>query len=117
MDARKTLLTRFFQALDRQDIEGALAVMHPDADIVDQLEGERRVGHAALRDYWTGAFRMIRSENVPKAFQALEGGALRVTVHHHVTSPDGALWHEGPVDYRVEFRDGLISRIDQLPDG
>ena len=114
MDARRNLLLRFYKALDNKDVEGVAAVLHPDADFPDQIDGGRRTGAAAVLDYFTGAFALINSENIPTAFHARPDGGMEVRVHHHVTSLSGALWHDGPVDYSFRFRDGLIVRMDQL---
>ena len=117
MDARRTLLLRFYKALDSKDVAGVAAVLHPDSDLPDQIDGGRRVGAAAVLDYFTGAFALINSDNTPTAFHARPDGTMEVRVHHHVTSLEGALWHDGPVDYRFTFRDGLIARVDRLEEG
>ncbi|NBB16228.1 hypothetical protein GVN21_12750 [Caulobacter sp. SLTY] len=114
MDARKALLTRFYKALDQRDVEGIVATLHPDVDFPDQIDGGRRRGVAALRDYWTNAFTMIHAISTPSAFKALGDSAMLATVHHHVSSLAGKLWYEGTVQYRFEFRDGLIVRMDQV---
>ena len=114
MDARKAILTRFYKALDQRDVEGIAATLHPDVDFPDQIDGGRRRGIAALHDYWTNAFTMIRANSTPTAFKATGADAMQVTVHHHVSSLAGRLWFEGPVEYRFEFRDGLIVRMDQV---
>lgn len=116
MDARRTLLLRFYKALDNKDVEGVAAVLHPDADIPDQLNETRVVGAAAILDYLNRAFALIDAESTPTAFRACPDGAMEVRVHHHVTSLDGALWHDGPVNYRFAFRDGLIVRQDRTGD-
>lgn len=114
MDARRTLLLRFHKALDGKDVETVMALLHPEADVPNQLDGRRVQGGAALRAYYVRAFGLVSSENTPTAFHARPDGTMEVRIHHHVTSLDGALWHDGPVDYRFTFRDGLISRLDQL---
>jgi ketosteroid isomerase-like protein len=114
MDARKALLTRFYRALDQRDVEGIAATLHPDADFPDQIDGGRRRGIPDLRGYWTNAFTMIRAVSTPSAFRAVGENAMLATVHHHVSSLAGKLWYEGSVQYRFEFRDGLIVRMDQV---
>ncbi|MDB5471231.1 MAG: ketosteroid isomerase [Caulobacter sp.] len=114
MDARRSLLLRFYKGLDTKNVEGMMATLHPDIDIPDQIDGGRRTGMAAVRDYYLGAFALIDGENTPSAFHARPDGTMEVRVHHHVTSLDGALWHDGPVDYSFGFRDGLIVRMDRI---
>jgi len=69
-----------------------------------------------VRDYYVQAFQLISAESTPTAFHSRPDGSMEVRVHHHVTSLDGALWHDGPVDYSFGFRDGLIVRLDRLGD-
>lgn len=117
MDARRSLLLRFYKALDSKDVEGVAAVLHPDVDFPDQLNGGRLTGAAAVRDYFAGAFDLINSENAVSEFRSGPDGTMEARVHHHVTSLEGRLWHDGPVDYRFTFRDGLIARVDRLDEG
>lgn len=115
MDARRTLLLRFYKALDARDVDAVMALLHPEVDFPDQLNEDRRLrGAAAVRGYYEKAFGIIAAESTPTAFHARPDGSIEVRVHHHVTSIDGALWHDGPVNYSFSFRDGLIARLDRL---
>lgn len=114
MDARRRLILRFYEALDANDVDAVMALVHPDADFPNQLDGDRLKGAAAIRAYYERAFGMISAESTPLTFQAGPDNSLEVRVHHHVTSLDGGLWADEPVDYRFQFRDGLIARCDQL---
>ena len=114
MDARRKLLLQFYKALDDKDVEALMALLHPDVDFPSQLDGTRAHGFAEVRAYYVRAFGMVNAESTPTAFHSRPDGSMEVQVHHHVTSLEGALWHEGPVNYRFEFRDGLITRFDPL---
>lgn len=114
MDARQAIITRYYRALDQQDLAALAATLHADADFPDQLEGGRRQGRDAVRDYWAGAFSILRGDSAPMDFKALPDGDMEVTVHHHVTGREGGFWFEGPVVYRFAFLDGLIARMDQV---
>ncbi|WGM39418.1 nuclear transport factor 2 family protein [Caulobacter sp. NIBR1757] len=115
MDARRALLLRFYKAIDARNVDAVMAQLHPDVDFPDQLNEDRRLhGAAAVRAYYERAFGLIAGENALSAFHPRPDGTVEVRVHHHVTSLDGALWHEGPVDYCFGFRDGLIARLDRL---
>lgn len=116
MDARRNLLLRFYKALDAKDVEAVMALLHPDVDFPDQLDETRIQGAAAVRAYYVKAFALISAESTPTAFHARPDRTMEVRVHHHVTSLDGALWHDGPVDYSFHFRDGLIVRLDRIDD-
>jgi len=114
MTAGHDLIRRYFDAIGREDVEAAMACIHPEADILDQVEGGRLRGSAQIRAYLLRAFEMIRSDNSVADFTKDAHGDVEVTVNHHVTSRDGNLWHDGPQSYRVSFRDGLIVRLDRL---
>ncbi len=114
MDARRRLILRFYKALDAKDVDAVMALVHPDADLPDQLDGARLQGAAAIRAYYQRAFGMIIAESTPVTFQDGPDDSLDVRVHHHVTSLEGGLWADEPSDYRFLFRDGLIARCDQL---
>jgi ketosteroid isomerase-like protein len=115
MDARRALLLRFYKALDAKDVDAIMALLHPDVDFPDQLDSDNRLhGGAAVRDYYVRAFGLVTGESTPTAFRARPDGSMEVRIHHHVTSIDGALWHDGLVDYSFDFRDGLILRFDRL---
>ncbi|MDO9337486.1 MAG: nuclear transport factor 2 family protein [Caulobacteraceae bacterium] len=116
MDARRTLLLRFYKALDTRDAGAIAAMLHPEADFPDQIDGGRVVGAAAVLAYFVRAFALIRTENALTAFSADGADRLRVRIHHHVTSVGGALWHDGSLDYRFTFRDGRIVRMDRIDD-
>jgi ketosteroid isomerase-like protein len=115
MDARRALLSRFYKALDAKDVDALMALVHPDVDFQAQLEGDDRLhGAAAVRNYYVRVLGLVIVESTPTAFHARPDGRMEVRTHHHVTSLDGALWHDGLVDYSFDFRDGLISRFDRL---
>jgi hypothetical protein len=114
MDGRQAMLTRLYEALSRRDIPGALETLHADADLPDQLEGGRIVGHEALRAYWLGAFDLIVSESAVASFQPTSEDEGIVRVHHHVTGVEGGLWTDSETAYRVWFRDGLIARMETV---
>jgi hypothetical protein len=115
MDPRRALLLRFYRAIDVKDVDAIVAMLHPDVDFPDQLNEDRRLhGVEAVRAYYERAFSIIAGESTLTAFHSRPDGSVEVRVHHHVTSLDGALWHDGPVDYSFGFRDGLIARLDRL---
>lgn len=108
-------MLRFCKALDTKDVDAVMALLHSDVDVTDQLNGDRRLrGAAEVRAYYVWAFTLINVENTPTAFHPRPDGGMEVRIHQHVTSLDGALWHDGPVDYSFDFQDGLILRLDRL---
>ena len=53
------LLTATYRAFNARDIETVLAVMAPDVDWPNGMDGGRMRGHQAVRDYWTRQWTVI----------------------------------------------------------
>jgi hypothetical protein len=105
------LLRRAYAAFNARDIDRALAVMHPDVDWPNGMEGGRELGHDAVRDYWTRQFGVIDSHVEPESFEEVDGKIV-VEVHQVVRDLDGALLSDQQVEHVYTLRDGLIARMD-----
>ena len=106
------LLRRAYAAFNARDIDRALAVMHPDVDWPNGMEGGRELGHDAVRAYWTRQFGLIDSQVQPVAFADDKEGRVVVEVDQVVRDLDGALISEQRVQHVYTFREGLIARMD-----
>jgi ketosteroid isomerase-like protein len=104
-------LRRAYAALNARDIDRALAVMHPDVDWPNGMEGGRELGHDAVRDYWTRQFGLIDSHVEPESFEDVDGKIV-VEVHQVVRDVNGALLSDQQVEHVYTLRDGLIARMD-----
>jgi ketosteroid isomerase-like protein len=105
------LLRRAYAAFNARDIDRALAVMHPDVDWPNGMEGGRELGHDAVRAYWTRQFGLIDSHVEPESFEDVDGKIV-VEVHQVVRDLDGALLSDQRVEHVHTLRDGLIARMD-----
>ena len=106
------LLRRAYAAFNARDIDGALALMQPDVDWPNGMEGGRELGHEAVRAYWTRQFGLIDSHVEPVAFVEDEQGRVVVDVDQVVRDLDGELLAEQRVQHVYTLRDGLIARMD-----
>lgn len=113
MDGRKALVRDFYEAFNRRDVEGMVALVHPEADFTDLLDNGRIVGRAALAVHWRRLLGMIKGELTVVSSRAAPDGALLVRFRHQITNHDGRLWDDGEETLRYEFLDGLISRMDR----
>jgi ketosteroid isomerase-like protein len=104
-------LRRAYAAFNARDIDRALAVMHPDVDWPNGMEGGRELGHDAVRDYWTRQFGLIDSHVEPESFEDVDGKIV-VEVHQVVRDVNGALLSDQQVEHVYTLRDGLIARMD-----
>lgn len=114
MNDREQLLRRAYEAFNARDIDGALALMHPDVDWPNAWEGGRVRGHAAVRDYWTRQFEAIQSHVEPEGFGEDDEGRVVVDVHQVVRNPDGEVIADQRVQHVYAFRDGLVEKMDVI---
>jgi hypothetical protein len=105
------LLRRAYEAFNARDIDGALALMHPDVDWPNGMEGGRERGHAAVRAYWTRQFGMIDSHVEPDRFEVDGEGRIVVDVLQIVRDLEGAVLSDSRVRHIYSFRDGLVARM------
>ncbi|MBI1407072.1 MAG: DUF4440 domain-containing protein [Caulobacter sp.] len=113
MDGRKALVREFYEAFNRQDVEGMAALVHPQADFADLFDDGRVVGREALIVHWTRVLGLVRGELTLVSARAAKDGSLVVSFRHQITNPEGRLWDNGEETLRYEFIDGLISRMDR----
>jgi hypothetical protein len=106
------LLRRTYDAFDARDIDAVLAVLQPDVDWPNGMEGARELGHDAVRAYWTRQFGMIDSHVELVGFVEDEEGRIVIDVHQVVHDLDGKLISDGNVQHVYTFRDGLVERMD-----
>jgi ketosteroid isomerase-like protein len=106
------LLRRAYESFNNRDIEGALALMQPDVDWPNGMEGGRERGRAAVRAYWTRQFELIDSKVEPIGFEVDDDGRIVVGVHQVVRDLEGALLSDTRVRHVYTFRDGLVERMD-----
>jgi ketosteroid isomerase-like protein len=105
------LLRRAYAAFNARDLDAALALMHPDVDWPNAIEGGRVVGRPDVRAYWERQFETIDPHVEPESF-AEEGGRIAVGVHQVVRTPDGELLADQRVRHVYTVRDGLIERME-----
>jgi hypothetical protein len=106
------LLRSAYAAFNARDIDGALALMHPDVDWPNGMEGGRELGHAAVRAYWTKQFGIIDSRVEPMAFESDDEGRIAVDVHQVVRDLEGTVLSDGRVRHVYAFRDGFVSHME-----
>jgi hypothetical protein len=111
-DSAESLLQRAYDAFNARDIDGALALMQPDVDWPNGMEGGRELGHDAVRAYWTRQWQLIDPHVEPESISDDDQGRVVVEVHQVVRDLDGALLADQRVQHVYTLRDGLIARMD-----
>jgi ketosteroid isomerase-like protein len=106
------LLQRTYAAFNRREIETVLALMHPNVDWPNGMEGGRVLGTAAVRDYWTRQFEVLDPHVEPKTFTTEADGRIAVDVHQVVHDKSGKLLVDHMVQHVYDIRDGLIRSME-----
>src|SRR3981081_722336 len=102
------LLTEAYGAFNARDVERALAVMHPEVDWPNGMEGGRVHGHAGVRENWTRQWTMIDPTVQRRGFGSDETGRVVVDVHQVVRDLAGKVLAEQRVQHVYLIEDGLI---------
>lgn len=110
------LLRLAYAAFNARDIDAVLATLHDDVDWPNVLEGTRVRGHDAVRAYWTGQFASIDPRVEPRGMTTEEDGRVVLEVHQVVRAKDGTLLDDRVLRHAYTLRDGLVARMDILPD-
>jgi ketosteroid isomerase-like protein len=110
------LLQAMYAAFNRREIETVLAVMDPDVDWPNGMEGGRERGKAAVREYWRRQFEIIDPHVEPRGFTTEPDGRIAVAVHQVVHDTSGKLLVDQMIQHVYEFRGGLIRSMQIRPD-
>jgi hypothetical protein len=108
----RELLVKTYRAFNRRDIDAVLAVMAPDVDWPNGMEGGRVHGHHAVREYWTRQWTMIDPTVEPLRFEPDDAGRIVVDVHQVVRDLAGNVKADQTVQHVYELHDGLITRME-----
>jgi ketosteroid isomerase-like protein len=106
------LLKAAYEAFNSRDIEKILAMMHPNVDWPNMIEGGRIRGRDGIRDYWQRQFNLANPRVDPVAFQDEGAGRTVVDVHQVVRDLSGKVVLDRMVQHVYLVRDGLIERMD-----
>jgi ketosteroid isomerase-like protein len=112
MTRDRELLTNTYNAFNARDIDAVLALMHPNVDWPNGMEGGRVDGHQGVREYWTRQWGMIDPHVYPVGFRADDDGRTVVEVRQIVCDLAGNLILDGTVEHIYLIEDGLIKRME-----
>ncbi len=106
------LLQAAYQAFNARDIEAVLALMHPQVDWANGMEGGSVFGREGVRSYWTRQWGLIDPHVEPTRFSRDETGRIVVDVHQIVRDLDGKVLSDQMVQHVYTLEDGLIRRME-----
>ena len=106
------LLTAAYEAFNARNIDAVLALMHPDVDWPNGMEGGRELGHDSVRKYWTRQWGILNPHVEPIRVEDDESGQTVVTVHQVVLDLAGQTLVDQMIEHVYSVEDGLIRRMD-----
>ncbi|KQY30075.1 hypothetical protein ASD38_12330 [Caulobacter sp. Root487D2Y] len=115
MEDAHALLAKVYDAYNRRDFDAFSAMLTPDVDWPDLVEGGRLTGLDALRAYWNRNNRSITVDAAPVSFADLPDGRIAVDVNQIVRNLAGQIWSDSCVRQIFTLRDGKVSRMDVEP--
>lgn len=115
MDDAQALLTKVYDAYNRQDFAAFSAYLTPDVDWPNQLQGGRVVGHDAVAAVWRENAKSIQVDMAPVTFALESDGRIAVNVNQIVRNLGGQVWSDICVRHLFTLDGGLIARLDVEP--
>jgi ketosteroid isomerase-like protein len=112
MQSPHDLIATAYAAFNRRDIDAVLALMQPDVDWPNGMDGTRVHGHDNVRDYWTRQWTTIDPHVDPVSIKQDERANTVVEVHQVVRDLDGKLLVDQIVQHVYVIQDGRIVRMD-----
>jgi ketosteroid isomerase-like protein len=80
---------RLYEAFNRRDLDGVLAMLSDEVDWPNAWKGGRLVGREAVRDYWTAQWAEIDPHVEPLSVTERADGRLAVAVRQVCALPTG----------------------------
>jgi len=109
---QEAILRQTYQYFNDRDIEAILAMMHPEVDWPNGMEGGIEHGHEAVRNYWTRQWKILDPHVEPIGFDQEVDGKLKLTVHQVVHDIDGNLLVDQIIHHIYAFEEGLIKAME-----
>jgi hypothetical protein len=106
------VLEQTYQYFNDRNIDATLAMMHPEVDWPNGMEGGVEHGHQAVRNYWTRQWKILDPHVQPVQYDMEEDGRVNVTVHQVVHDMDGNLLVDQIIHHVYTFEDGFIKAME-----
>jgi len=110
--AGRDLLVKVYSAFNRRDVESILAVMHPDVEWPNGMEGGWVHGREGVRAYWARQWGLVDPHVEPVAFKTAEDGRIVVDVLQVVRDLAGTVLMDRTVQHAYLLNDGLIRSME-----
>jgi ketosteroid isomerase-like protein len=105
-------LRRTYEAFNAREIDAVLAMMQPDVEWPNGLDGGYVTGHEAVREYWKMQWASIDPHVEPLSFALRDDGRIAIEVRLTVRDVEGKIISDGPVRHVYTMRDGLVAHME-----
>jgi len=116
MRSKRGMLVGLYRAFNARDIDAAVALLHPDVNWPNGMDGGRVRGRDAVRAYWMRQWGMIDPRVEPVRMADDDMGRLVVDVHQVVRDRGGKLLKDQVVQHVYVVGGGLVERMDVRSD-
>jgi molybdopterin-guanine dinucleotide biosynthesis protein A len=117
MPSNQDLIQAIYRAFNAREIETVLAVLRPDVDWPNGMEGGRVHGREAVREYWQRQWKMINPQVEPVRISEDSAGRTVVDVHQVVRDLADHIVSDQMVRHVYVFRDELVQRMEiEMPE-
>lgn len=112
MQDHATFFHELYRLFNARKTDAVLAVLAPDVEWGNGMEGGHVHGREAVRDYWTRQWDMIDPTVEPVNVTEASDGRIVVAVRQHIRDLAGKTLSEGDVRHIYLIKDGLVARMD-----
>jgi hypothetical protein len=112
MRSDRELLQQAYALFNARELEAVLALMHPDVDWPNGMEGGWVYGHDEVREYWTRQWQVPDPHVEPVGFREESDGRIAVSVHQVVYDKSGALLIDRTIEHVYRIESGLIRKME-----
>jgi len=113
MSAATDLIVRYYEAIERRDLEAVLTTTHAQVRFHDFLDGGEIDGLAAARDFYRRMFELAPDLDLI-TIETLPDGRVRTEFQSSIHSPSGHLWSDTRQAAIYTLADGLIQGVELL---
>lgn len=102
------VIRRAYEAFNRRDVDAATALMDPEVEWPNGMDGGIERGREAVRAYWTRQWGAIDPRVEPLAITEGADGRWVVEVHQVVRALDGTVLVDRTLQHIYRLSSGLI---------
>lgn len=111
-DSTVSLLKQAYAAFNARDIDAVLALMQPNVEWPNGMEGGTVDGHKGVREYWTRQWGVVDPHVDPVKFDLDGSGRVVVSVHQKVRDLSGNTLLDRMVEHVYSMEEGLIRGME-----